>query len=358
LTIENCLLKIEESEVNEDNQSSIVTLQFSISDTGFGMAPEELEHLFEAFVQTRTGLAIREGTGLGLLISRKFVQLMGGDITVESEPGRGTTMTFDIHAGVVKTADIGAKQPARHAVALEPNQSCFRILVVDDKQDNRQVLVKLLSTISASDSGFELREAENGQEAIALWKDWKPQAIFMDMRMPVLDGYEATRRIRAAEAARAEGEHSASENTEYHTAIIALTASAFEENRTKVLETGCDDFIRKPFREAEIFEMLHEYIGVQFVYEEEQQSSIFQPVSGQASIRQSSIEDVLTPEALAALPEEWQATLTQGAEETDVKMLRTVIRQIRERDGAVADALASLIDDFEYDEILRNLQTK
>ncbi|MCP4404022.1 MAG: response regulator [bacterium] len=322
--------KMEEEEL----KSQILNLKFQISDTGLGMTPEELEHLFEAFVQTKTGQALQEGTGLGLIISRKFVQLMGGDIQVESEVGRGTIVTFDIHAAVVEAADLGVKQAARRVLALEPKQPRYRILVVDDKRDSREVLTTLLELYN-----FELREAKNGQEALALWKEWEPHLIFMDMRMPDMDGYEATRRIRAPGVPNPQP----SESSPQFPVIIAITASAFEENRVKVLEAGCDDFIRKPFQETEIFDMLHEYLGVRFVYEEREQGAE---------------QEVLTPAALAALPEEWRATLTQGAEETDVKMLRTVIEQIRECDVAVADALTRLTDNFEYDEILRNLQTE
>ncbi len=129
-----------------------------------------------------------------------------------------------------------------------------------------------------------------------------------------------------------------------HCKIIALTAHAFEENRMGVLEAGCDDFVRKPFQEAEIFDMLHKHLGMRFVYEEETQSTI--------NNQQSTIEDVLTPAALAALPAEWLATLEHGAKETNTKLLFEVIEQIRQHDAAVADALARLTNDFEYAKIL------
>ena len=209
-------------------------LFFEVEDTGAGIASEELDNLFEAFVQTKTGREAQEGTGLGLPISCKFVQLMGGEMTVESEVGRGTTFKFDINVDVVEAKDIETKQPTRHIIALEPNQPRYRILIVDDREDNRQLLIKLLNPF-----GFELREASNGQEAVAIWDNWEPHLIWMDMRMPVMDGYEATKQIKSTTKGQA-------------TAVIALTASTLEEERVVVRSAGCDDFLRKPFRETDI----------------------------------------------------------------------------------------------------------
>jgi CheY-like chemotaxis protein len=232
-------------------------LSFEVEDTGAGIAPEEIDGIFEAFVQSQTGKQAQEGTGLGLPISRKFVQMMGGEMTVSSIVGRGTTFKFNITVGVVDATDIEGKKPTRRVIALatqrcanEPNQPRYRILIVDDRYDNRQLLIKLLNPL-----GFELREASNGQDAIALWETFEPHLIWMDMRMPVMDGYEATKQIKATTKGQA-------------TAIIALTASILEEERAVVLSAGCDDFLRKPFRESDIFEAMHKHIGVRYIYDE------------------------------------------------------------------------------------------
>src|ERR671933_332213 len=226
------------------------TLTFEVEDTGPGIAPDELDSLFEAFVQTTTGTEAQEGTGLGLPISRKFVQLMGGEIMVSSEVAHGTLFKFDITVSVVDATDLESKQPTRRVIALEPNQPRYRILIVDDKPLNRQLLVKLLNPF-----GFELREASNGKQAVEIWDEWEPHLIWMDMRMPVMDGYEATKQIKSTTKGQA-------------TAVIALTASVLEEERAVVLSTGCDDFLRKPFREEEIFAAMHKHIGVRYLYEE------------------------------------------------------------------------------------------
>ena len=167
-------------------------IQFEIEDTGPGIAQEEMDYLFEAFGQTAIGREAREGTGLGLAISHKFVQLMGGDMYVKSEVGQGTVFSFDIRVQVVDADEIIQKLPTRRVIALEPGQPRYRLLIVDDKWDNRQLLIKLLNPF-----GFDLREAKNGQEAVEIWETWEPHLIWMDMRMPVMDGYEATKRIRA-----------------------------------------------------------------------------------------------------------------------------------------------------------------
>ncbi len=308
-----------------------LSLLFEIEDSGPGIAAEEMDTMFEAFGQTETGRKAQEGTGLGLPISRKFVQLMGGDMQVKSDVGHGTLFTFDIQVQVVEAADIASHIPTRRVIALEPGQPRYRMLIVDDRRTNRQLVVKLLAPF-----GFDLREAANGQEAIEIWETWNPHLIWMDMRMPVLDGYEATKTIK---------NQPSTINHQPSTIIIALTASSLEEERAVALNAGCDDYLRKPFREAELFELMSKHIGVRFVYEEET------PPSSIVN-RQSSIEEVLTPGALVVLPAEWLATLKQGAEEVDVELLSAVIEQIRGHDPTLADALARLVEDFEYEEIL------
>ena len=315
------------SSVYPCNNPRRAVLCFEVEDTGAGIDSEELDNLFEAFVQTKTGKESQEGTGLGLPISRKFVQLMGGEMTVSSQLGYGTIFKFDIQVSVVDASDIETKQPTRRVIALEPNQPRYRILIVDDKPLNRKLLVKLLNPL-----GFELKEASNGKEAIKVWDKYSPHLIWMDMRMPVMDGYEATKQIKSTTKGQA-------------TAVIALTASVLEEERAVVLSTGCDDFMRKPFREADIFEAMNKHIGVRYVYEDQTQSNSL-ITEGEEQ------KNVLTAAALAALPGEWVANLQQALPQGDLDLIATLIEQIRTQNAPLANAIKSCVDNFEYDKIL------
>ena len=313
-----------QSAIPNGNQCQI---SFAVEDTGPGIAPEELDSLFTAFVQTESGKASQEGTGLGLPISRKFVELMGGKITVSSQLGHGTIFKFDIQATIVDRSDIETPRSHHRVIALEPDQPRYRLLIVDDKWNNRQLLIKLLNPL-----GFQLREANNGQEAIEIWQSWEPHLIWMDMRMPVMNGYEATKQIKATTKGQA-------------TAIVALTASVLEEERAVILSAGCDDFLRKPFREADIFDTMHKHIGVRYVYTD--------PTLGDSKAT-ANVEQ-LTTAAFAALPPELLAKLKQALLNVDLDLIDSLSSQISELNPALAQALADSIDNFEYDKILNLL---
>ncbi|HEY9596278.1 MAG TPA: response regulator, partial [Cyanophyceae cyanobacterium] len=262
ITLQVKVISDNHEQITDNNQLKI---QFEVADTGPGIAPEELEIIFESFTQAATGRKSLEGTGLGLPISRKFVQLMGGDIHVHSSLGKGTIFTFDIKVNLNSANEIQRLQPPRQVIGLEAGQPEYRILVVDDARDSRLFLVKLLKSV-----GFSVQEAANGQEALEQWYFFKPHLIWMDMRMPVMNGYEATQQIKARERAiTAKAIHTAHGLSLEKTVIIALTASAFEEERHLILSVGCDDFVRKPFREEIIFEKMAEYLGVRYISEED-----------------------------------------------------------------------------------------
>lgn len=302
-----------------------LALMFEISDTGPGMAPEEMDTIFEAFVQTKTGQKAQEGTGLGLPISRSFVELMGGQMTVSSEVGRGTLFQFKIAIEALKLAEFETPESPPQAIALEPNQPPYRILIADDRSDNRELLVQLLSPL-----GFELHEASNGLEALEIWEQWNPHLIWMEMRMPVMDGYEATQRIKATAKGR-------------DTPVIALTASLFEEDKAIVLKTGCDDLIRKPFREAEILEVMNKHLGVRYVYKEAVQTETLTPIEVNLA-------------ALAALPREVVERLQQVTIRINLNLIAQVIDEIRTQDAALADGLKSLVEKFDYMTILNLIE--
>jgi two-component system sensor histidine kinase ChiS len=305
-------------------------LLFEVEDTGPGIAPEELKAVFDPFVQTTSGRHSQEGTGLGLAISRQFVRMMGGDLTVSSQVGRGSVFRFDAQIEAAEQGVVRAALPTRRVIGLQPGQPIYRLLIVDDKEVNRKLLLKLLSPL-----GFEVREAENGQQAIEMWESWAPHLIFMDMRMPVMDGYEATRRIKGSTKGQA-------------TVIVALTASALEEDRLVILSEGCDAYIRKPFREEDLFDTLTKHLGVRFTYREEPAEL--------ALAGPSNARDILTPSALSALPAEWLSELRQATIRADFNGILSSIDRIREQDARLADALALLARDFEYTKIMRLIE--
>ncbi|WP_332982569.1 PAS domain S-box protein [Microcoleus sp. A003_D6] len=300
-------------------------LYFEIADTGSGISPSEIYSLFQPFVQTETGRKSMQGTGLGLPISQQFVRIMGGDIAVESEVDRGTTFSFNIHVHLVTESDEQEASSVTQVIALEAGQPPYRILIVEDVAENRQLLVKLLVPL-----GFEVREATNGQEGVALHSTWKPHLILMDMLMPVMDGYEATRLIKQT----AEGRE---------TIIIALTASAFDEQRPIILSAGCNDLICKPFREEVLFEKIAHHLKLRYIYEEENSST---------SLSAPTLLKSLTTEDLSVMPTDWLVDLYRAALCVDDKRILELIEQIPETEANLANALTDLVDNFRIDIII------
>jgi PAS domain S-box-containing protein len=320
---------------NEDIDCPVefVTLHFEVQDTGVGIAPEELEKVFDAFTQTESGRKSRQGTGLGLPISREYVRMMGGELTVESEVGKGSCFRFDIQAELPSQAEIDAlrvRTASRHVLGLAPGQEApdggpYRILIVEDVEASRRLLIQLLQPL-----GFEVQAVSNGQEGVEVWEAWQPHLIFMDMGMPVLDGHEATRVIRT----RTEPKH-------ISPVIVALTASAFEEDREGILAEGCDEFIRKPFREAKIFDVLQQHLGVEFVYADESEKR----PSGAKGVPEDFSASVV------ALPDALQEELMRAARNADIGRLNELIETVRAQDMQLADALDALAYDFSYGQI-------
>ena len=331
------------------------TLVFEVEDTGPGIAPHELESLFEPFVQSRSGQS-HEGTGLGLPISQKFVQLMGGEITVNSVLNQGTSVQFDVQVHLAQAYDVRTRQPKRSAIALAPAHAPVRILVVEDHPESRQLLVHMLRS-----RGFEIQEADNGEAALTLWQTWQPDLIWMDMRMPVMDGFETTQRIRSVTALQA-----ASLRTPV---IIALTASAFEEERAKVLAAGCDDFVRKPFREDTILAKIAEHLGVKYVYKDNKgrdrvmRNEFDEGLNGPASPSSNPPGKItpltalpsnskLEPSALSIMPTEWIQQVHRAAVLGSDRQLLQLIEAIPETHTSLANTLANWIRNFQFDRLL------
>ncbi|MBN3960914.1 PAS domain S-box protein [Nostoc sp. NMS8] len=313
--------------------ASSPSLHFEIRDTGRGIALEEMNNLFQPFVQTTSGIQTKEGTGLGLTISRQFVRLLGGDIHLTSQIGQGSTFSFDIQVNLAAALKAIPKLNKGRVLKLAANQPSYRILVVDDRKENRDLIVQLLGSI-----GFEIQAANNGQEAIAIWHTWQPHLIWMDMRMPVMNGYDATKEIRAREK---------NTTTNLRTVIIALTASAFEEQQASILAAGCNDLVRKPFREQVIFEKIAEYLQVRYIYAEENSENL---TNNNLENIQFSIVHLRS--AITLMPTQWVTELNQAAIEVDAERIFQLIEQIPQAHSVLAEKLANLVRSFCFDEII------
>jgi signal transduction histidine kinase/CheY-like chemotaxis protein len=309
-------------------RGEVRNLHVAVEDTGPGIAPDEQERIFEAFTQAASAQS-HEGTGLGLALSRRFVRLLGGELTLSSEVGQGSVFRFTLPVTVASASESPPECKPYRVVGLEPDQPTYRILVVDDRWSNRHLLTRLLAPL-----GFAVQEASNGQEAIALWQSWQPHLIWMDMRMPMMDGYEATRQIKRSTSGQA-------------TAIIALTASTLEEEQAVVLSAGCDDFVRKPFAENDIFATMHRHIGVRYVYET--------PANDAPAVHQAR-PDPLTPAALAVLPSLLLTDLEQALTTTAPDLIDQCIAEVCQHNSGIAHSLTALAEDFEYARMLALVQ--
>ncbi len=313
----------------EQRSGDRLWLSASVEDTGSGITDEEQKKLFEPFSQTQSGLHVQEGTGLGLAISRKYARLMGGDVTLTSSSSHGSIFRFEIP---IERGDAGVAvrgSAARRVIGMRAGTEVPRILVVDDQMENRDWLMKLLASI-----GFSVRGADNGEAAIRNWEEWNPQLILMDVHMPLMDGLEATRRIKADPRGR-------------ETAIVVLTASVLDEDRRTVFQSGADDFQAKPCPEDELLEKIRAILNIAYEYEELSVTA-GQPVVGVAA---------LPPERLGQLRPELVEEIRNATLTGNKGLLDSLILKVCETaDSESAHALQELADKYDYDALTRLLE--
>ncbi len=304
----------------------MVRLRFEVEDSGIGIAQEDQKVIFSPFEQVGDQPAIESGTGLGLAICKQFVDLLGGRIGVVSELGKGSTFHFELPASIPDPSDEAPMELGYEDVTgLEEGQPLYRILIAEDKFENRLLLHSLLEPL-----GFQLREAINGKEAVDQFQEWRPHLIWMDIRMPVMDGLEATRHIRRAEGST-------------NTKIVALTAHALEEERIEILEAGCDEVIRKPYRETEIYGALTKHLGVRFLYVQREPPA--------------TAEGELNSEKLALVPPDLIENLRGAALLLDLEQSLDAVGMIGDHDHELGGMLRDMVEDFQYKEILTALDS-
>jgi signal transduction histidine kinase/CheY-like chemotaxis protein len=304
---------------DEPNRCRIV---IEVKDTGPGIDPARQAKIFDPFVQERV-VPERKGTGLGLSICKKYAEIMGGTIELESEVGKGSLFRVRLPAEIVEAEDVRIPVDDRPGViGLAPTQKSWRILIADDNRENLLLLKSLLE-----DVGFYVLEAQNGQEAVAAFEKETPDLIWMDMRMPVMDGYEAVRQIRQCSGG----------NT---VPIIAITASAFREQRQDILAAGCNDMVIKPFQAQEIFEVMGRFLDIEYICEQEPEA---------APDRVPEVE--LTSAMLADLPAELLQELREATKSLNSEAITAVIERIEPLDPDTAKGLQTFMNDFQIGRI-------
>jgi CheY-like chemotaxis protein len=297
-------------------------LVVEIQDSGPGIPEDEIDKLFKHFEQTSSGINKGSGTGLGLALSRELAILMGGDISVSSQLGSGSLFTFQVELKEGNSEAVERDQ-TRKVVGIETREMGYRILVVDDKPDNLQVASTLLKLV-----GFETKEAVNGEEAISIFEDWHPHLILMDMRMPVMDGYEATRKIRSMESGK-------------EVPIVALTASIFEDELKKIESLGMQGFIRKPFRENELFNKIGKILGVNYIHEDETH-----PLQSKYTLDEKALAS-----EVAKLPNSLLLKMQNALSVADMDLLIALISTLTATNSDLAHQLLNLAENYEYGQL-------
>jgi signal transduction histidine kinase len=299
-----------------------VMLEIEIIDSGSGIPADKLNSLFKPFVQLARQDSGLEGTGLGLAMSKSLIELMNGQISISTSQGVGSTFKIKLPVLIARVEEVTIETKWLAVTGIAAGQPEWRLLVVDDNLENCSLLTTLLS-----DVGFQTREAHNGQEAIILFEQWQPHLIWMDMRMPVMDGYTASAKIRQLFNGNS-------------VKIIAVTANAFIEQQDEIIKAGCDAIIHKPFQAAEIFALLSSTLGVKFVYQDKT-----------TTISPCALE--LTTEMLMNLPVELCKQLYEAAVNLDTEESEIIISQIRDLASEVADALQELVQHYQFEQLVQ-----
>jgi CheY-like chemotaxis protein/anti-sigma regulatory factor (Ser/Thr protein kinase) len=295
-------------------------LLMSVQDTGPGIDADEQHKLFQPFVQSKSGREGKGGTGLGLAISRELVRLMGGELSLESESGKGSTFHFEIPVkrGILPEFSWKSEKPS--IIGIREGEEPPRVLVVDDEPNNRGWLTGLLKTV-----GFAVRDADNGLAGVEVWEQWRPHLVLMDMRMPLMDGVETTRRIRSLPGGR-------------ETVVFALTAGVMEDQRRAALDCGVDDFVSKPCMEDDLFQKIQKYLAIEYLLENDA------PLT------------VVEPESCRSLPQELVKELQQAVGNGQKNYLDTLIGKVAQLDKSVASSLRQLADNYDYDALAHLLE--
>jgi signal transduction histidine kinase/CheY-like chemotaxis protein len=307
---------VSQTEAGDETSLPQLHLRFEVSDSGVGIAQEDYSKIFSPFEQAENGARKEGSTGLGLSISQRYAQLMGGQLTFTSQLGVGSTFCVEITVLAGRPEDEEAALLLPKVASLAPGQEEVRVLVVDDNYSNRLLLNKMLSPV-----GFSVKEAANGQEAMELFEQWHPHLLLLDVKMPVMDGTEVTRRIRA---------------TDRDVAIIIVSASVFEEQKQQILELGANAYIRKPVREEQLFTEIKHHLNIDYIY--------------QAPVNKPK-ERKLRAEDMAELPASLRGAFAEAILVGDIGRLSELVEEVETHDAEIGAALRTMVENFELDTI-------
>jgi signal transduction histidine kinase/CheY-like chemotaxis protein len=311
-----------------------IPLIFEVTDSGVGISEEEMGKVFKPFEQTTSGLIKQSGTGLGLTISREYALVMNGDIAVSSQEGRGSRFTLTLPVKATAKSAVIPQHPKQQVKCLAADQPPCRLLVVDDMESNRGFLTQLLEPL-----GFQVAVAANGKEAITAFQEQRPSLILMDIRMPIMDGMEATKQIKALPGGNV-------------TPIIAVTAHAFEEERLETLAGGADDFLRKPLKEEKLLDALQHHLNLRYDYDDE----VLEKDPGDSGANQALGNNV--QEAVGALPWDLVKAIRSAVEHFDAAEVEQLILTIPDDQSPLAGRLKHLLDSFQWELLAELLKAK
>ncbi|AZR82417.1 ATP-binding protein [Thiomicrospira sp. S5] len=314
----------------EDDDCNLV-LKFEVEDSGTGIEQKDIERIFMPFEQLANATS-QKGTGLGLAITRQFVNMMGGDIHVQSKPDEGSIFSFSIqvkHATTDVDLISHGGPGGKTVISLADGEPEWRILVVEDQLENQLLIQKILKQI-----GFQVKIAENGAKGIELFQTWQPHFIWMDRRMPVMDGLTATRKIRQLPGGD-------------QVKIVALTASVFKDQRDEVMEAGSDDFVRKPYRPEELYDCMARHLPLHYRYAED----------GELEDEGSKLLNLSTQD-MAQLSETLRDSLYRAAVIGDAQSITEIIQTLPEAQIALASGLRKLVDAYRFDLIMELTKTE
>jgi len=296
---------------------------FEVRDTGPGISAADLKRLFEQFFQADTNQRAAEGTGLGLHISRALVRLMGGDLAAESRVDVGSTFSFQV--ALPETEQVLELEGGGEVLGMEPGQKPFALLVVDDREENRDLLTQLFESV-----GFAVHIANDGLQALQVFTLKRPDLVWMDLRMPEMDGFEAVAKLREIERSEGTG----------RTPVIAISASVFDLDKASVREHGFDDFLGKPFRESALFELLTTHLGVRFIRRAESPAP--------SSSAGPSLE------GLKRLDPAWCAAFREAVASGDTQ--EAIVLAEKVKDASLAQQLRQMIKAYRLEELLSALE--